>query len=374
MQAQFAYAAINQLGGGRLLKRALELAGLLAFGLLMLVAVLVSSITSGNDGLLATGPQYQVTGSVMPPASLQAVFQAAADGDGYYTLTPSTQRAIAAVAKSTGTAMPCVLPWQLLAAESYVESSYHTTSVSGAGAVGIMQFEPTTFYGYSAMVGVLHPSGGVEPPSPTDAPDAIYAADILLCGDGATSGAWSVGDVQAVGQYNCGGTWITNPSACVYHGFTTTDYVDKVHAVFDAILAKAPLGSSSQGSSPGPAPGNQTSPSTPAPGAVVQPSNPLAGSLAASASELIGQKVNKDSSFIYGVCQLASNGSSLPPPSGSASLTDISTHPSAGDFAETPWGLGVVVTPSQVVVVRNGVVASVTPAKGWSYGIDPAYT
>ncbi len=359
---------------GNLAKKLLALAALVVFGALIILAALVSSITNNNNGVLLTGPQYVVTGSVMPPANLEAVFEAAAAADGYDALSVGAQVAIRNVARSTGTSMPCVLPWQLLSAESYVESTYHTTSVSGAGAEGIMQFEPGTFQGYEAMVSALDPSGGASPPSPYDAPDAIYAADMLLCGDGATAGPWSVGDIQAVGQYNCGGTWITDPSACSYGGFTTEDYVNKVHAVFDAILAKAPLGTSTPPTTSNPNTPAPSAPTTPAP-APAQPSNPFLGSIASSASELLGQQVAKDSTFIYGVCQLASNGSSLPPPTGPSSLTDLSSTPTIGDFAITPYGLGVVISTDSVAVVRNDVVASVTPPKnGWSYGIDPAYT
>jgi len=378
MQAQIAYGAATQIVQSKILKQALMALALMAFGLLILVAVLVSSITSNNDGNLVTGPAYTVTGSVMPPAALEAVFQAAANADGLASLPASQQASIRSLARVTGVSAPCQLPWQLLSAESYVESTYHTGSgeVSGAGAVGIMQFEPATFNEYAAMVTALNPAQGVDPPSPGDAPDAIYAADMLLCGDGATSGPWSVGDVQAVGQYNCGGTWISNPSACVYDGFTTADYVAKVHAVFNAILAKAPLGSTGSSTPTPTSPNSPTQPSTPStPPTSAAPPNPLAGSISSSAAELVGQAVKHDSEFIYGVCQLASNGSSLPAPTGESSLTDISTHPAIGDFAVTPYGLGVVISGNQVAVVDNGQVQALSiPAKGWSFGIDPSYT
>lgn len=48
-----------------------------------------------------------------------------------------------------------------------------------------MQFEPATFVGYDEPV----PPGGVDPPTPFDPVDAIYAAARLLCADGANGGA-----------------------------------------------------------------------------------------------------------------------------------------------------------------------------------------
>ncbi len=374
MEAQLASLAAKK--AIPLAKKLAAAGALIALGLMTMVAALVGSITSGNEGNLVTGPQYVVTGSVMPPPALLAVFKTAANADGFASLSPTIQSAVRGLSQATGNAMPCTLPWQLLSAESYVESRYHTGSVSGAGAQGIMQFEPTTFGGYAAMVGALNPSGGSAPPSAFDAPDAIYAADLLLCGDGATSSTWSVGDIRAVGQYNCGGTWITNPGACQYGGFTTTDYVNEVHAVFDKLVSKSALSPTSPQT---PLP-NSTSPSSgggggsPSPTTTPAPNNPLAGSISGAASELIGQQVNSDNKFIYAVCQLASSGSTLPAPTGMSSLTDISTKPAIGDFAGTPYGLGVYIGGSQVVVVDNGTIQAIPTAKGWSYGIDPSYT
>ncbi len=79
------------------------------------------------------------------------------------------------------------LPWSVLAAIGRVESDSGQSDAPGvhsganeAGAEGPMQFEPATF----ARVGVVGP-GGVAPPSPYDAVDAIYSAARLLCADGA---------------------------------------------------------------------------------------------------------------------------------------------------------------------------------------------
>lgn len=48
-----------------------------------------------------------------------------------------------------------------------------------------MQFEPGTFAEYGQPV----PAGGVDPPSPYDPVDAVYAAARLLCANGAAGGA-----------------------------------------------------------------------------------------------------------------------------------------------------------------------------------------
>jgi hypothetical protein len=48
-----------------------------------------------------------------------------------------------------------------------------------------MQFEPVTFDEYSQSV----PPGEVDPPSPYDRADAVYAAARDLCANGANDGA-----------------------------------------------------------------------------------------------------------------------------------------------------------------------------------------
>ncbi len=84
------------------------------------------------------------------------------------------------------------LPWTVLAAIGTVESSNGTSRLPGvhsganyAGAEGPMQFEPATFSEYDEPV----PAGGVDPPSPYDPVDAVYAAARLLCANGAAGGA-----------------------------------------------------------------------------------------------------------------------------------------------------------------------------------------
>ncbi|MBC9719381.1 bifunctional lytic transglycosylase/C40 family peptidase [Streptomyces sp. TRM66268-LWL] len=78
------------------------------------------------------------------------------------------------------------LSWTILAAIGKVETDHarHPTMVSSAGAVGPMQFLPTTFRAYAYPV----PPGGKRPPTPWDPVDAVYAAARLLCSNGAKNG------------------------------------------------------------------------------------------------------------------------------------------------------------------------------------------
>lgn len=84
------------------------------------------------------------------------------------------------------------LPWSVLAAIGTIESDNGQSDLTGvhsganaAGAEGPMQFEPATFAEYAQPV----PPGGVNPASPYDRPDAVYAAARLLCANGAAGGA-----------------------------------------------------------------------------------------------------------------------------------------------------------------------------------------
>ncbi|KUO19158.1 C40 family peptidase [Streptomyces dysideae] len=78
------------------------------------------------------------------------------------------------------------LSWTVLAAIGKVETDHgrHPTMVSSAGAVGPMQFLPSTFKAYAYPV----PPGGKKPPTPWDPVDAVYAAARLLCANGAKNG------------------------------------------------------------------------------------------------------------------------------------------------------------------------------------------
>lgn len=91
------------------------------------------------------------------------------------------------------------LDWTVLAAIGKVETDHarHPTMRSSAGAVGPMQFLPSTFTGYAYPV----PPGGANPPSPWDPTDAVYAAARMLCANGAKSGT-SQGIYQAIYSYN----------------------------------------------------------------------------------------------------------------------------------------------------------------------------
>ncbi|MGV4923708.1 bifunctional lytic transglycosylase/C40 family peptidase [Streptomyces sp. BHT-5-2] len=79
------------------------------------------------------------------------------------------------------------LSWTVLAAIGKTETDHarHPTMVSTAGAVGPMQFLPSTFQAYAHPV----PPGGQQPPTPWDPVDAVYAAARLLCANGAKNGS-----------------------------------------------------------------------------------------------------------------------------------------------------------------------------------------
>ncbi|MEU7487558.1 bifunctional lytic transglycosylase/C40 family peptidase [Streptomyces sp. NPDC042319] len=89
------------------------------------------------------------------------------------------------------------LSWAVLAAIGKVETDHgrHPTMISSAGAVGPMQFLPSTFAAYAHPV----PPGGKNPPTPWDPVDAVYAAARLLCVNGARDGKNVPG---AIYQYN----------------------------------------------------------------------------------------------------------------------------------------------------------------------------
>nr|QIY94458.1 transglycosylase SLT domain-containing protein [Streptomyces sp. S1D4-11] len=89
------------------------------------------------------------------------------------------------------------LSWTIPAAIGKVETDHgrHPTMVSPAGAVGPMQFMPSTFTAYAYPL----PPGGQKPPSPWDPVDAVYAAVRLLCANGARYGR---GLRRAIWHYN----------------------------------------------------------------------------------------------------------------------------------------------------------------------------
>jgi cell wall-associated NlpC family hydrolase len=121
------------------------------------VAALLGSLSGG--GLAASPSSYALAD--IPPALLALYQQAAAQCPG--------------------------LPWTVLAAIGKAETDHgrNPAMVSPAGAVGPMQFEPSTFPSYAHPV----PPGGTNPPTPWDPVDAVYAAARLLCAGGAKGGA-----------------------------------------------------------------------------------------------------------------------------------------------------------------------------------------
>ncbi|WP_079168671.1 transglycosylase SLT domain-containing protein [Streptomyces colonosanans] len=95
------------------------------------------------------------------------------------------------------------LSWTILAAIGKVETDHarHPTMTSTAGAVGPMQFLPSTFHAYAHPV----PPGGKNPPTPWDAVDAVYAAARLLCANDARN---SKNLRSAIWHYNHDDTYV----------------------------------------------------------------------------------------------------------------------------------------------------------------------
>jgi cell wall-associated NlpC family hydrolase len=153
--------------------------GLLVAGLAagLAAAVVGTAILASAASLLGVGggtPMSPTSTAQIPPAMLALYQQAAATCPG--------------------------LSWTILAAIGTIESDNGQSDLPGvhgganaAGAVGIMQFEPSTFAAYDQPV----PPGGVNPPSPYDPTDAVFAAARLLCADGAAEGADLSGAVYA---------------------------------------------------------------------------------------------------------------------------------------------------------------------------------
>ncbi|MGW3626192.1 C40 family peptidase [Streptomyces sp. NPDC000880] len=110
------------------------------------------------------------------------------------------------------------LSWTIPAAIGKVETDHarHPTMVSSAGAVGPMQFLPSTFKAYDYPV----PPGGKQPPTPWDPVDAVYAAVRLLCANGAKNGK--------------------NLRSAIFAYNPDNRYVDKVLKVADTYAAAAP--------------------------------------------------------------------------------------------------------------------------------------
>ncbi|MFJ9710826.1 NlpC/P60 family protein [Streptomyces sp. NPDC101234] len=110
------------------------------------------------------------------------------------------------------------LPWTVLAAIGKVETDHarNPTMISTAGAVGPMQFLPSTFTSYAYPV----PPGGKNPPTPWDPVDAAYAAARLLCANGAKNGE--------------------NLRRAIWHYNHDDAYVNRVLKIADNYAAAAP--------------------------------------------------------------------------------------------------------------------------------------
>jgi cell wall-associated NlpC family hydrolase len=166
----------------------------LAAALAMVVAgaVLATTVVLGQLSAQTPsgGPSSAMSGSSVPPAWITLYQQAAATCPG--------------------------LSWSVLAAVGTVESDNgqsHAPGVwsgaNGAGAEGPMQFEPSTFAEYSTPV----PPGGVNPPSPYDPTDAVYAAVRDLCANGGRNG---VNLSAAVFAYNHSAAYVAEVLALAH--------------------------------------------------------------------------------------------------------------------------------------------------------------
>ena len=164
-------------------------------------AVVGTAILASAASLLGVGGSAPAASSVatarIPPAMLALYQQAAATCPG--------------------------LPWTVLAAIGTVESDNGQSNLPGvhsgtnaAGAVGLMQFEPSTFAAYDEPV----PAGGAVPPSPYDPADAVYAAARLLCANGASGG--------------------TDIAAAVYAYNHSASYVARVLALAQSLAGAGP--------------------------------------------------------------------------------------------------------------------------------------
>ncbi|MFC7305109.1 NlpC/P60 family protein [Streptomyces monticola] len=111
------------------------------------------------------------------------------------------------------------LSWTILAAIGKVETNHgrHPTMISSAGAVGPMQFLPSTFKAYAYPV----PPGGKKPPTPWDPVDAVHAAARLLCANGAKNNK--------------------NLRRAIWHYNHADWYVDKILKISGRYAAAAPV-------------------------------------------------------------------------------------------------------------------------------------
>ena len=146
-------------------------------GLLFLVIVAVTGIA----GITGSASGTTITGAVLLPSRA--------------ALTDIPTRMLTLYQQAAATCPG--LPWTVLAGIGKVETDHarNPHMVSAAGAIGPMQFLPSTFDTYAHPI----PPGGQTPPTAWDAVDAVYAAARLLC----TNGARGSRDVHgAIFAYN----------------------------------------------------------------------------------------------------------------------------------------------------------------------------
>ncbi len=162
----------------RLALAGLALVTCFGLGLGACAAVVASAVGAGGPGSGTTGPATKTAGSSTGAIGVVA-------GSAGAPAVPESWESIDGSAAATCRG----LEWSVLAAIGRVESDSGRSSLPGVtsganatGAVGPMQFEPSTFDAY-AVVG----PGGVTPPSPYDPVDAVYTAAHMLCANGAGS-------------------------------------------------------------------------------------------------------------------------------------------------------------------------------------------
>jgi hypothetical protein len=171
-------------GTGRAARLLLPLAvGFLAMILLMVALSILGAVVGGEESNASTCGPVSVSGSNAPPANLLPIYQGAA---ARYGLGPQG--------------------WAYLAAINRVETDFgQNLAVSSAGAIGWMQFEPSTW----AKYGVNATGTGV--PDPYNPNDAIYAAANMLHANGAPAD-WS----QAIYAYNHAGWYVQEVDSYAY--------------------------------------------------------------------------------------------------------------------------------------------------------------
>jgi cell wall-associated NlpC family hydrolase len=109
------------------------------------------------------------------------------------------------------------VPWEVLAAINAIETDYgQNLNTSSAGAVGWMQFEPSTWAQYGMAV------DGHSEPNPYDPRDAIFSAAKYLAAAGAREDV-----AKAVYSYNHAG-WYVNEVMARAHAIATHAQYEKL--------------------------------------------------------------------------------------------------------------------------------------------------